>query len=59
MFYIFNPVGKLIYQDYLVRAGFWDLTTTNGREVNNGNYIVVTNNKTGESRIKQVFTIVK
>ena len=59
MFYIYNPLGKLIYQDNLAQAGSWDLTTTDGREVTNGNYIVVLKSKTGEYIVKQVFTIVK
>ena len=59
MFYIYNPMGKLIYQDNLLQAGSWDIISANGDRVTNGNYIVILKSKNDKNSIKRAFTIVQ
>ncbi len=60
MISIFNPAGRLIYQDILSKeARVWNMTTTNGRKVTDGNYIAVLKDRAGTNSVEKTFTIVK
>ena len=57
---IFNPFGRLIYQDILSsEARTWNMTTTNGRKVTDGKYIAVIKDRAGTGSIEKTFTIIK
>lgn len=57
---IFNPLGRLVYQDILSpEARTWNMTTTNGRKVTDGKYIAVIKDRAGAGSIEKTFTIVK
>jgi hypothetical protein len=57
---IFNPVGKLIYRDNLLQGkNSWNMATSTGQNVPNGNYIAVIENQTGSESVKKAFTIIK